>query len=156
MLPYPKMKTIMNFIGNLFSQSILHSLVIKFQLQIIHIISTIVTKKMDSFDETKKMAIVEITLNIMAKYAETYIDYVTILRESPSLVGFTRFSHFLLFTCSFSHLWKNNIQHADSQVQTDSANFGIKLLIEILPLCTIAKNDGFLLKGLVTIGTLRI
>jgi hypothetical protein len=69
-LPYPKMKTIVGFIANLFSQQlVLRDLLIKFQLRIIHVVSTIVTK-MDSFDLPKKIQIIEIALKIMAKYAE--------------------------------------------------------------------------------------
>jgi hypothetical protein len=44
--------------------------------------------------------------------------------------------------------------HSDAQQQTDSANFAMKLIIDLLPLCTIAKNDGFIQQGLVTIGML--
>jgi hypothetical protein len=53
---------------------------------------------------------------------------------------------------SYSLLWKNHNQDQDTKRQTDSANFAIKLILEILPLCVIAKNENYILQGLIIIG----
>jgi hypothetical protein len=122
-LAYPKIKTILGFIGNLFFQKNLHSFIIKYQFRIIHIISDIVNKKSESFDEGKKTQIYEIAFKIISNYAL---------------------------------LWKNNIQHSDPKIQSDTANFAMRLILDVLNAIPPSKLEGLLLQGLVLIGTILL